>query len=146
MIPYQRHDDVRFNMAPMIDVVFLLIIFFILVATFASAENVPMDLPTPDHSLAKNAKIVDRVLINCQVEDQSDQPGVLYSVGPNRPESLARISQRLAAAAAANPKLKVIIRADKRLSYEDVRAVMEMVADNNVENVNLVAHVGNGES
>lgn len=142
----RQHADVRFNMAPMIDVVFLLIIFFTLVSTFATAENIPMELPSPERSQAKNVKIVDRVLINCRFVPAglTGSSEVLYSVGPNRPEPLDRISRRLGAARAANPELKVIIRADKRLRYEQVREVMEMVAENEVQDVSLVAHVGGG--
>lgn len=144
MIRKQERKSITFNMAPMIDVVFLLIIFFMLVSTFASAENIPMDIPHPERSLARNVKIVDRVVINCRTADtraaEEDQ-AVLYSIGPNRPESLESINRRLAAAHAANPKLKVIIRADKRLRYEHVRAVMSVVAENQIEDMSLVAHV-----
>lgn len=144
--PVQR--EIRFNMAPMIDVVFLLIIFFMLVSTFASAENIRMDLPLPEHSLAKNVKITDRVVINCQItslKPTGEPAGVRYSVGPNPPEPLDRISRRVAMAKTENPKLKIIIRADKRLPYEWVRDVMKIAADNQVENVSLVAHVAPGE-
>ncbi|HNO80189.1 MAG TPA: biopolymer transporter ExbD [Phycisphaerae bacterium] len=144
MLRKREKSNITFNMAPMIDVVFLLIIFFMLVSTFASAENIPMELPNPDRSLAENVKIVDRVVINCRTAPptvEGEPGGALYSVGPNRPESLDSISNRLAAAHAANPKLKVIIRADKRLRYELVRAVMSIVAENEIEDMSLVAHV-----
>ncbi len=61
----RTRPPVAFNMTPMIDVVFLLIVFFMLVSTFASAENVRMDLPQPDKSQAVNVKLSDRVVINC---------------------------------------------------------------------------------
>ncbi|HRX87373.1 MAG TPA: biopolymer transporter ExbD [Phycisphaerae bacterium] len=146
--PRYQHHDIAFNMAPLIDVVFLLIIFFTLVSTFASAENIRMTLPTPDKSKAQAIKIVDRVVINCQYAAPVTTGGtgrVLYSVGPNPPEDLDSIAQKLAAARQGNPKLKVIIRADKRLRYEQVRAVMAIVADANIQNLSLVAHVAAGE-
>ena len=142
--PYTRHSDVRFTMAPMIDVVFLLIIFFMLVSTFASAENIRMDLPNPEHSLAEKAKITDRVVINCIPASMSDGGEVTASacsIGPNPPESLDRIGLRIASAKSANPELKVIIRADKRLRYDQVREVMQMVAEQRIEDLKLVAHV-----
>lgn len=135
-------------MAPLIDVVFLLIIFFTLVSTFASAENVRMELPAPDKSRAELAKIVDRVVLNCQFVPPGltdEAGGARYSVGPNPPEGLDTIGRKLVAAQQANPKLKVIIRADKRLPYEKVRAVMSVVADAGIENLTLVAHVGLGD-
>ena len=133
-------------MAPMIDVVFLLLIFFALVTRFASAENVPMELPTPKDSRAQNIQLKDRVVINCRLLDPSrPEAGVLYSSGPNPPEALERISARLAVAKQAVPNLKVMIRADRRLPYSAVRAVMQVVAENEIEMMNLVAHVGKGE-
>lgn len=131
-------------MAPMIDVVFLLIIFFVLVSTFASAERIAMELPHPDSSQAKNTKLTDRVIINVQLlnPDSGDRPEVGYSIGANRVESLGLISERLALYARLVPDLKVIIRADRRVEYGAVRRVMEAVAENGIEKMNMVAHVG----
>lgn len=142
----QSRDPVSFNMTPMIDVVFLLIIFFMLVSTFASAENIPLDLPKPENSQAKNVKLPDRVVINCKPANPADpRSGVVYSVGPNRAENLAVIAERLAAAKAAYPNTRAVIRADKRLPYAAVREVMRTVADAGIEAMNLVAHVGTAE-
>jgi biopolymer transport protein ExbD len=144
---FERRTNIGFNMAPMIDVVFQLLIFFSLVSTFAAAETVLLELPNPERSQARNVKMTDKVVINCRpAAGDEEASGVLYSIGPNVPESLERISERLAAAAAVNPQLKVIIRADKRLSYEKVRCVMQIVADNRIENMSLVAHVAPGET
>ena len=141
-----RKHALAFNMAPMIDVVFLLLIFFALVTRFASAENVAMELPKPEHSKAQNVQLKDRAVINCRLADAGrPEGGVLYSTGPNPPESLERIAARLAAAKQAVPELKVVIRADRRLPYAAVRSVMQVVAENEIEMMNLVAHVGDGE-
>lgn len=133
-----------FNMAPMIDVVFLLIIFFVLVSTFASAERVSMELPDPDASQAKNVKLTDRVIINVQLADADagDGSGVTYNLGAVRVDSLGAISDRLAEYVRNVPNLKVVIRADRRIHYGAVREVMEVVAENGIEKMNIVAHVG----
>jgi len=140
----RKLEDEEMNMTPMIDVVFLLIIFFMLVSTFASAEQVRMSLPEPDKSQDESVKIVDRVLINGRIGPVSPISGertVLYSVGPNRPQGLDRIAGWLRNAKRGNPQVKVIIRADKRLRYEQVREVMEVVAETGIEQMSLVAHV-----
>jgi biopolymer transport protein ExbD len=140
---------ISLNVTPMIDVLFQFIIFFTLVSTYASAENIRMELPMPEKSQARNVKVVDRVVINCSrggPASEGGEAGVLYSVGPNPAESLEIIARRVEAAHQANPKLKVIIRADKRLRYEQVRAVMEMVANEQIEDMSLVAHVAAGDS
>ncbi|MCK4660076.1 MAG: biopolymer transporter ExbD [Phycisphaerae bacterium] len=141
-----RRQALILSMAPMVDVVFLLLIFFALVTRFASAENVQMDLPKPEHSAAQNVQLKDRVVINCRLADPGDiGAGVLYSVGPYPPESLERISARLVVAKKAVEDLKVVIRADRRLPFAAVRVVMQVVAENRIEMMNLVAHVGEGE-
>ena len=136
-----------FNATPMVDIIFMLTIFFMLVSRFSSAEQVPMQLPQPDDSRAKVARLPERVVINCRIADLSDPQGrgVLYSIGPNRPEPLGVIDQRLAAMKIESPEIKVVVRADRRLCYEDVRAVMRVIARNGIEMLNVVAHLAEDE-
>lgn len=141
-----RSSPLSFNATPMIDVIFLLTVFFMLVSRFASAESVKMLLPEPDSSEAKTVKLPERIVINCRpAVPGSPAAGALYSIGPNPPESLAMISQRLAALQADRPDLKVIVRADRRLRYADVRAVMREVARSGLEMIHVAAHTARGE-
>lgn len=149
---FHRHTQrtggvLGFNATPMVDVIFMLTIFFMLVTRFSSAEQVPMQLPKPDESQAKRATLPERVIINCRLADPSGATprAVLYSLGPNRPEPLPQLSERLAAMKAATPQLKVVIRADKRIHYADVRAVMRVVAGHDIDMLNVVAHVSEDE-
>jgi biopolymer transport protein ExbD len=147
--PTRKHrarPAVGFNLTPMIDVVFLLICFFMLVSQFASAENVAMDLPQPDISQAVKVKLTDRVVINGVLTTpwSPQTSGVAWSIGPLRVASLSALSNRLAAAKAANPNLRVVLRADRRIPYRSVREVMNVIAENRIEVMYLVAHVGEG--
>ncbi len=144
----QSRSPVSFNMTPMIDVVFMLIIFFMLVSTFASVENLQMDLPDPDSSEAVTAKLTDRVVINCLPSNPASPASgrTIYSVGPLHVDSLDDLSNRLAAAKVATPNLQVVLRADKRLPYATVRKVMEVIARNKIQVMNIVAHVKGGEA
>ncbi len=142
---HRRESSVlAFNATPMVDVFFMLTIFFMLVTRFSSAEQVPMELPEPTDSQAQVTKIPERVLINCRLADIDDPLGrtVLYSVGPNRPEPISVISDRLAAMKRQSAELEAVVRADRRLHYADVRAVMRVIAENGIEMLNVVAHVG----
>lgn len=143
----RRLDVLAFNATPMVDVIFLLTIFFMLVSRFSSAEQVPMELPKPDDSRAEVVRMPERVVINCRLAELDDESGrdVLYSIGPNRPEPLSVISDRLAAMKRAVSDLKVVVRADRRLRYIDVRRVMRVIAEHQVEMLNVVAHVGEEE-
>ena len=135
------------NLTPMVDVIFMLTIFFMLVSRFSSAEQLPMQLPEPHDSQAKVTKLPQRAVINCQLAPPADAAGrpVLYSIGPNQPESLSMISDRLAIMKRQSPELKVVIRADRRLRYADVRRVMHAIARNDIEILNVVAHVAEDE-
>ena len=128
------------NLTPMVDVIFMLTIFFMLVSRFSSAEQIPLELPKPEDSRAETAKLPARVLINCRPADPAGSV-VLYSIGPNTPEPLDAIASRLIAMRAEMPRLQVVIRADRRIRYADVRAVMRTVADAGIEILNVVAHV-----
>ena len=143
----RRRAPVAFNATPLVDMIFTLAIFFMLVTRFSSAEQLPMQLPKPDQSQAEVVKLPARVIINCRPADVAggDAGAVLYSVGPNRPESLEAIADRLALLKRKHPGIQVVLRADKRLPYIDVRAVMRVVADEGIEVLNVVAHVGEGE-
>ena len=150
MLPVRRFGSreraATFNVTSMIDIVFLLLIFFALVTRFASIENTPLDLPKPEHSLAQEVELKDRVVINCRWADPArPDAGVIYSAGPLPPESLEGLSARLAATKRFEPNLKVVIRADRRLPFSAVRDVMQVVARNEIEMMNLVALVSTTE-
>ena len=149
---YARHSrataaPLKFNATPMVDVIFMLTIFFMLVTRFSSAEQVPMELPNPDGSKAEVTRIPDRVVINCRLAaaDATGDAGVLFSIGPNRAEPLGAIDERLGAMKLASPDLKVVVRADRRLSYAQVRGIMRVIASHGIDMLNVVAHVEEGD-
>jgi biopolymer transport protein TolR len=142
----QPPSGLSFNATPLIDVIFTLTMFYMLIAKFSSAEQVPMQLPKPADSRAQIPNMPDRVVVNCRLAGASDGADriVLYSIGPNNPESLGAIAERLALMKQQAPGLKVVIRADRRLAYEDVRVVMRLIAENGIELLNVVAHISEG--
>ncbi len=119
-----------FNFTPLIDVMFLLTIFFMLVARFTAVEQVPMELPRPDDSQAGERKIQAPIAINCRLPESATggeaQP--IYSLGANPPEPLETIAPRLAHLKEETPDLRVLIRADRRLPYGAVRDAMRETA------------------
>lgn len=139
----RKPEGLTFNATPLVDVIFMLTIFFMLVTRFSSAEQIPMDLPKPENSLAKVPKGTDRIIVNCRLADPADPDShdVLYSIGPNRPEALSVIAERLKSMKKRTPEMTVVVRADRRLHYVQVRAVMSVVANCGIEMLNVVAHV-----
>jgi len=138
-----RGPSIAFNFTPLIDVMMLLTIFFMLVARFTTSEHLPLELPRPKESLAQSQKLPDRVIINCRpLDPQRADGGVVYSIGPNDPEGLADISEHLRLLKRSSPNPSVLIRADRRLGYGAVRALLRVVAENDIPVLNVAAIVG----
>jgi biopolymer transport protein ExbD len=101
------------SLTPLIDVVFLLLIFF-LVATRFAQEDRELDVPLPDASEAKPLTVAPKeIFINI------DQEGRYY-VDRQFLEA-AELEALLVRAATNNPlRQSVVIRADKRVPFDHV--------------------------
>jgi len=133
---------IGFNMTPMIDVVLLLIIFFMLASQFTSAERAPIEPPVPDQSLALPAKLPGKVTINILYAGEHELPILALgpvALGPIRETTLASLSSRLARRKTRQPDLQVLLRADRRVPYVFVRRVMYILAENGIELMNMAA-------
>lgn len=129
----------RMNMTPMIDVTFLLLTFFMLASHFASAERIEMELPQPDDSQAVDQRFAEKIIINMVHRGDDREPALTYGALPVG--SMLELADRLAALARVNPKVQVILRADRRLSYGDVRQMMELIAAQNLTRLQVVAEM-----
>jgi biopolymer transport protein ExbD len=135
--PRSGPQPIRFNMTPMIDVVFLLIVFFMLVSQFSSAEHVEIKIPEPDKSRAVEFPVPEKVIINIQYAGPELPP--TYLLGSLHVENLAEVSRRLLLHKQQNPELEVVLRADKRVPYEYVRQAMQTIAAARIEVFHIVA-------
>ena len=119
------------NMTPLIDMAFLLIVFFVLVSQVTTAENVDLDLPRPAASAAGKPGAEERIVVNVLPAQDGGAAG--YRVGRREftPDvaGLQQLVQAIAGAMRAQPGLEVNIRADRATAYEWVRPVMDAVSD-----------------
>ena len=100
------------SLMPLLDVVFLLLIFF-LVATRFAEEDREMELPLPDASEAMPLTVAPKeVFINIDSEGR-------FFVGGKEVEA-AELEQILLRSAANNPHQAAIIRADKNVTFQQV--------------------------
>ncbi len=134
-----RGSSWRFNMTPLIDVTFLLLTYFMLASHYASAEKPDMAIPQPDHSQAADRKPEEKIIVNMLYEGPNLPAQLTY--GPMMMDSLAELSDRLQNLSGRAPQTEVIIRADRRLPYGQVRQVMETVADHRLTHLQLVAEL-----
>jgi len=144
------------NITPLIDVVFLLIVFFMLVNKIVSDETVPMYVPKVEDPKTRELGEVERVVINMAStsgRNETSNPlsregtAAFVQVGANQrfdPADLAGITTAVAAAresaeAEGDEPVEVILRADTALFYDVVRPVLDAVTDAGVETVHLTA-------
>jgi biopolymer transport protein ExbD len=104
----QRRDNLveeaAFDLTPMIDVVMLLIVFFMLTAQFAASMRTPLDLPR--QSGENTAESDHALVIELTREGQ-------YRI-ETRPVEIERIVQLVAADLRRSESLDVVIRADRQ--------------------------------
>ncbi len=111
--------DPEFEMTPMIDVVFLLIAFFMTLISFISSELIKLELPEAEESIIPEDPD-ERQYISIDVEGQS-----YWGAKPILYESLAL---ELEKAKQRNPRLKVYLRADANSPHRYVNKVMSACA------------------
>ncbi|QDU29131.1 Biopolymer transport protein ExbD [Anatilimnocola aggregata] len=109
--------DELFNFTPMIDVVFNLLLFFMVAARFAQEEReVPVQLPSASEARPLTATPTE-LFVNV------NQVGQIFA--GNREVTPAELDTYLQQAAVNNPANQtVIIRADKRVPFDHVVTVM----------------------
>jgi biopolymer transport protein ExbD len=127
----------------LIDIVFLLIIFFMLVSQFASQEVRPLDLPKPHESqFSEDIKPENRAVVQILFADnQDDSSEVLYYVGRERVDDLDQLGAFLRSQINRNSEFRVVVRADRRLEYDVVSEVMSKIAEAKVPEMFLTAFV-----
>lgn len=118
------------NLTPMIDVTFLLVIFFILVSRITSVEQVPLELPDPTDPVSQPPSESPRLVVNL-VGDGTSVPVAIFDQVeyPLSTSGLDAINDALTARLRAIPDLQVNLRADRRIPYRHVDAIMLEVAE-----------------
>ena len=117
---FQRKGKIpRLDIVPMIDVMFYLVLFFMVFTTFkTSVSGIPVELPSSNQAVSLEQ---NRVMVTINRQNK-----VFYG---DQEISLARLTQTLTPLASANPNLLVIINADAKVSYERLIAVMDAITD-----------------
>jgi biopolymer transport protein ExbD len=113
-----RSGSLGFNMTPMIDVVFLLIIFFLVSSHLAKQEaQMPLPLPTAESGKASGDEDAPRLTINVLLDGQLMLAG--RHIQPQELQS--RLADRLSN---EGPGLQVRIRSDRNAPYRFVEPIM----------------------
>ena len=122
-----------FNMTPMIDVVFLLIIFFLVSSSLVQQESlITLDLPTAKTSRMPQASEsgTRKITINITGEDH-----LFLGLTPVDRDQLR---QYLIAEQSRNGKpLEVRIRTDRRVPYRAIEPILVICSQTGIDNVSF---------
>ena len=113
-------DETKVQMAPMIDMVFLLIIFFMTASHLSASKSRDLDIPVADRGVVPKDR-PNRWTVNV-AED-----GTIFS-GLD-PVTVAELKSLVTERLKQEPDLKVYLRADRKSLHKDVKAVMSAMAE-----------------
>jgi biopolymer transport protein ExbD len=114
-----ENDDIEMDMSPMIDMVFLLLIFFV-VASAIVDKKVPVDVPEAYYAKVPEDE-TGRFLISV------DKEGIIY-VGQD-PVTIEELKERLKPELEFNPEVRIQIRSDRLTRHEVNEEIMTACAD-----------------
>lgn len=122
--------SIEANLTPMIDMTFLLIVFFVLVSRISEVENVPMELPEPRHAATVPPPEEGRVVLN--VLPGEGHVAEAYRVGAAQfpPTAAGReaLAAHLSGIFRSQREAQVNLRADRRTAYSEIAPAIEAVS------------------
>jgi len=123
--PIEESSDLP-DLTPMIDIVFLLIVFFMTVANMQVQQLVPIELP-----IAAHASIPEERGVRTTITIKSD--GSLFF--GSQSTTISELPELVAQGKLNAPQLKVYVRADAQVPFKEVRKVFAAAAAGGVPNV-----------
>jgi biopolymer transport protein ExbD len=114
------------HLTALIDIVFLLLIYFLLTSSFVEQEGIPISVPEVK-TTGMYPENIPVVLI--------DQGGQFYL--EKKPVSDKELSSLLRAHLALSADKSVAIKADKRVAYERVVQALDIAKENGADVLNL---------
>jgi biopolymer transport protein ExbD len=119
--PSLPEDPSNFNMAPMIDMVFQLLIFFMVESHFSTMQNVDLEIPTAVHAVVPKDR-PERLVVNIRKD------GTLFCA--NKQAATAEdLKTMVKSYKDVMPNVKVYLRADRETAHMHVRKVMGIMGE-----------------
>jgi biopolymer transport protein ExbD len=118
--------DEGFDLTPMIDVVFLLIVFFMTVASALTTNKIDLNLAVAEESVIPK-EIKDRFTFSV-----SDDGLFYFGVKPLNEQQL---DEQLAKIAANHSNVKIVVRAGRMAEHQHVNKLLTVCAKNGINDI-----------
>jgi biopolymer transport protein ExbD len=116
-----------FQIAPMVDILLVLLVFFIVTWNFALSEN-ELDVKIPTASKAKETQAyVGQVVVNVRADGT-----IVFN---RKPLSAEELENKLNQLAKLYPDQAVILRGDQRVNYRYIVDVLDICRKANIWNI-----------
>ena len=149
--PKKRRIGIAIDMTPMVDIAFLLLIFFMSTTQFKKPEEVEVQIPT-SHStfkLPETGMIVITITRNSDIFMTTDVAALDYAEGLSEVRPGERVPHGKKYKAEEIPPVirqlqikrlvnRVVIKGDREAPYGTVESVMETLQKNDLNILNLV--------
>ena len=124
----EPEEDSQIDMTPMLDIVFIMLIFFVVTASFVKESGIDVNRPE-----AETATKQDRANIFVAIDEQ----GVIWI--DNRRVDVAQVRANIERLHAENPQGSVVIQADEQAVTKQLVAVMDAARAAGVFNISIAA-------
>lgn len=124
-------DKAEVDLTPMLDVVFIMLIFFIVTASFIKEEGIAVD--TPDSSPENISNTNEPILIQLAASNEIWMEG--------RRVDIRAVRANLARLHAENPKAPLVIKADGKSSAKTYVAIADAARQANVYQISLLPDI-----
>lgn len=142
-LPHNPRDE-EVDMAPMIDMVFLLLVFFMVSSHLQSEEYIDMEIPE-----ATAAKVPEdrsgRLVVSIEFQPDPDvESRIFLGSTPMEDEALKQYmidaNERYMAGPGNGDRLRLFLRADINEDHKEVRRVMQLAADAGILDIIFASH------
>ena len=133
----QRTEDEGVNLTPLIDVVFLLLIFFMVSTTFTKENHMEIDLPEAEGSPAAEAQEQIEILISVSGAYSVNGEALVNS-------QLQTLMAAIEEKGQGNTKVPFVITGDAKVPYEKVIQAMDAAGRLGYVNVRMTTKTPEG--
>jgi len=137
-IPGNPKDE-EVDMAPMIDMVFLLLVFFMVSSHLQSEEFIELEIPK-----ASAAKIPedrsDRIVVSVDMDGQIYLGATLMENEAVLEEIMTTRNDEFIALTGGDQRLKLFLRGHQDTEHGDIKKVMRMAADAGIIDIIFATH------
>ncbi len=126
----RKEDDVELNLTPLIDVVFLLLIFFMVSTTFADKSEIKLDLPEATTATLPDDKATIKISIDGKGRYFVNDVPLVNS-------QVKTIEKAIKELAGDDKNPTIVIKADKQATHQSVLSVIDAAKRLNYQRISF---------